>query len=268
MRLRRAIYLSAAVALFATPTSRAEVPPLISYQSLLRTTGGDPVPDSSYVVAFRLYEDSVGGVPVWEESQTVQTLQGVFHVLLGSVTPVPYAAFASDLYLGVEVDAGPEMTPRVRLVSVGYAMTAQNAYALEGQTAADLDESSEITQAVATFADSISLSPFENLFRYYASFSGSVDGEYPGFTAPPDKARYITGVYFIGQLPATADYRKLTVKIGGNPVLHLTSEESTGMSGYWGSQGGAPLKVEPGESVSLVTSTVGNYTVLITGYEF
>lgn len=267
MRLRRVIYLSAAVALFATPTSRAEVPPLISYQSLLRTTGGNPVPDSSYVVAFRLYEDSVGGVPVWEESQTVQTLQGVFHVLLGSATPVPYAAFASDLYLGVEVDAGPEMTPRVRLVSVGYAMTAQNAYALEGQTAADLDESSEITQAVATFADSISLSPFENLFRYYASFSGSAGGMIVAFTAPADKSRYITGVYFVAGTPGITD-RTLIIQIDGNPVLTLYSDLTIGLTATWNSGGGAPLKVDPGQSVILQTVDAGNYTVLITGYEF
>jgi hypothetical protein len=247
--------------------ARSAVPPLISYQSLLRTSGGGPVADGPYEVAFRLYEDSAGGIPVWEESQTVQTSGGVFHVLLGAINPVSPGAFATDLYLGVGIDAGAEMTPRVRLVSVGYAMAAQNAYTLEGQTAADLDESSEITQAVASVADSISLSPFENLFRYYVSFAGAAGGVFPAFTTPADKSRYITGVYFVPLPPGAAD-RILTVNIGGDPVLTLFHDLGVGASDSWSSNGGAPLKVEPGQSVSLVTATAGTHAVLITGYEF
>jgi len=159
------------------------------------------------------------------------------------------------------------MTPRVRLVSVGYAMAAQNAYTLEGQTAADLEESSEITQAVASVADSISLSPFENLFRYYASIAGAAGGEFAAFSAPVDKARYITGVRFV-PLPVGATDRMITLNIDGNPVLTLFHDLDVGDGGAWSSNGGAPLKVEPGQSVSIVTATTGVHTVLITGYEF
>lgn len=264
---RIALSVVSILALISTSVVRADVPPLISYQSILRTTGGTTVPDGDYTVSFRLYTAPEGGAPVWEETRVVQTSAGVFHVLLGAVTPVPYDAFGGDLYLGIEVEPEAEMTPRVRLVSVGYAMAAQNAYRLEGRTAAELDQSGEITQAVSGLTDSIARAPFENVFRYYASVAGSPGAEFPAFTAPADKSRYITGVHFIPLPPGAAD-RVLTLNIGGSPVLILYQDSGMGPGDSWSSGGGAPLKVEPGESVSFVTTTAGTHTVLITGYEF
>jgi hypothetical protein len=77
---------------------------------------------------FRLYNVNVGGSPLWSETQAAVPVEGgLFHVLLGSTTPIPVALLASNnaLWLGITVGADSEMTPREPLASVPYAMVAQ-----------------------------------------------------------------------------------------------------------------------------------------------
>ena len=51
------IFAVLALASFTT----ADVPQMINYQGRLTDTEGKPVPDSNYVVTFRIYEDSALG---------------------------------------------------------------------------------------------------------------------------------------------------------------------------------------------------------------
>ncbi len=52
---------------------------------------------------------------------------GLFHVLLGSVTALPESLFdAPDRWVGLSVNGDGEMTPRTRLVSVPFALVAAN----------------------------------------------------------------------------------------------------------------------------------------------
>ncbi len=97
------------------------VPPLINFQGILKDGSGNPVPDASYSVTFTIYETPTGGTPLWTETQSVSTADGLFAVFLGASNPVPDTAFkSSDRWLGIAVSPDPEM-PRQRLVSVGYA---------------------------------------------------------------------------------------------------------------------------------------------------
>lgn len=107
------------------------IPRMLSYQGKLTDTLGAPVTDSAYQVTFRLYTVPSGGSAYWDETQTVRTRAGLFSVLLGSVTPIASVPDAGALYLGMEVAAGGEMTPRLQLVSAAYAYKADTAdYAL------------------------------------------------------------------------------------------------------------------------------------------
>jgi len=104
---------------------------MLSYQGKLTDTGGNPVRDSTYNVAFRLYTVASGGTAFWSETQSVQTKSGLFTVLLGVVTPIGYVPDAGEAYLGMAVGGGAELTPRLRLVSSAYAYKADTAnYAL------------------------------------------------------------------------------------------------------------------------------------------
>ena len=102
----------------------ASVPALVSYQGRLTNTSGVPVTDGAYDVTFSLFTQSTGGTAAWTESRTVQTLGGVFTVLLGSLNPLPDAAFTGDTWLETTV-GGVTLTPRIQLVTAGYAQVAK-----------------------------------------------------------------------------------------------------------------------------------------------
>jgi hypothetical protein len=103
------------------------IPHVVSYQGRLLNNQGRPVTDSTYPVQFRLYTVGSGGSPFWTETQSVLTRTGLFTVLLGSVTPLNGFPEAGACYLGMQVGADPEMTPRVRIASAAYSYLAQHA---------------------------------------------------------------------------------------------------------------------------------------------
>ncbi|MGC1378031.1 MAG: tail fiber protein, partial [Anaerolineales bacterium] len=102
----------------------------IAYQGRLADASGAPL-TGTYILTFRLYNVASGGSPLWEEiwigANNVQVTNGLFSVMLGSITPIPQSLFIgnSSLWLGVDVGTDAEMTPRVQLGSVPYAILAQ-----------------------------------------------------------------------------------------------------------------------------------------------
>ncbi len=103
----------------------AAVPPLINYQGKLSSASGGLV-NGTVEMVFSIYSDPSGGGPLWAESQVAVVVEnGVFNVLLGTITPIPDAVFNGDVrYLGLKIDSDPEMTPRRPMVSVAYAIRA------------------------------------------------------------------------------------------------------------------------------------------------
>lgn len=101
----------------------------IAYQGRLADTAGAPL-TGTYGMIFRLYSASSGGAPLWEEqwtgSNSVAVSDGLFNVMLGSLTPIAQGVITSHdpLYLGITVGSDDEMTPRVQLGSVPYATQA------------------------------------------------------------------------------------------------------------------------------------------------
>src|SRR5690349_9954871 len=82
------------------------VPNLINYQGRLTDAAGAPLPDGSYRVAFKLWDDSTASSTnapnhlIWGRQYDVTLIGGAFNVILGaeggSATP---AAVVSDLAL-------------------------------------------------------------------------------------------------------------------------------------------------------------------------
>ena len=101
----------------------------IAYQGRLADADGNPLTDT-YNMIFRLYDAASGGVPLWEEQWTgsngVQVSDGLFNVMLGSLTPIPQSVItgSDSLFLGITVGTDDEMTPRVQLGSVPFAVQA------------------------------------------------------------------------------------------------------------------------------------------------
>ena len=113
----------------------SQIPRLINYQGYLTDGTGDPI-SGSRKIQFIIYNEEVGGSNIWTETQKITINEGVFSVLLGTENPIPQDVFdGSDKYLALKIDPDLEMTPRKRLVSVGYAYYAAEADKLDGNNA-------------------------------------------------------------------------------------------------------------------------------------
>ena len=99
----------------------------INFQGKLVTNpGGTNVANNTYTVVFTLYNNpNVGqGSALWTETQTVTTVDGIFRVALGSVTPIPsnFNFNWDGLYLGINVNSDGEMAPRIQMAAVPFAL--------------------------------------------------------------------------------------------------------------------------------------------------
>jgi hypothetical protein len=109
----------------AATTSTAGIP----YQGRLANSSGQPLTQTVNMI-FRLYSAASGGSPLWEEqwtgSNSVQVSDGLFNVMLGSLTPVSPSVITgnANLFLGITVGTDSEMSPRVQLGSVPFAIQA------------------------------------------------------------------------------------------------------------------------------------------------
>ena len=123
------------------PTLEAEataisIPQMLSYQGRVTDTLGQPVPNGSYPMMFLLYTTPSGGSSFWSENQSVTTQDGLFSVLLGSSTPIGSIPDAGAVYLAMTISGGPELTPRIHIVSSAFAYLsgrAANADLLQGR---------------------------------------------------------------------------------------------------------------------------------------
>jgi len=105
----------------------AQSPQLINYQGKL-TLDGNPV-SATLAITFSVYSSEQSPTPLWSETQTVSVADGIFNVLLGSVTPFPPTLFTTpgERFLGIKIENEAEMVPRFRLTSVAYALQSAEA---------------------------------------------------------------------------------------------------------------------------------------------
>jgi len=103
----------------------ADVPQRTSYQGYLTDNEGNPL-SGAFDITFRVYDDSAGGSPLYEETHVaVPVEEGLFSVLLGGKSFVgPFGDYLFDgpnRFLGTQVGADPELSPRIRLATVPYS---------------------------------------------------------------------------------------------------------------------------------------------------
>ncbi|MFA5028035.1 MAG: hypothetical protein WC713_09160, partial [Candidatus Methylomirabilota bacterium] len=116
--------------LLAGAETPSQIPLLINYQGYLTTTAGQPVTVPT-TLTLRLYATLEGGEAVWEETHaSVAVINGVFAVMLGSVTPLSVTIFDAARYLSVQAGSDAPMTPRQLLGAAPFAIQAQQAHQL------------------------------------------------------------------------------------------------------------------------------------------
>ncbi len=104
-------------------------PMLFSHQGRILDGTGQPL-NGVVPIKFSLFDSSSDGVEVWTEThQAVTVTDGLYSVLLGSVTPLSADLFAAppssgaaqhDLYLEIEVN-GSVLSPRSQIISTPYS---------------------------------------------------------------------------------------------------------------------------------------------------
>ena len=126
---------------------QVSVPRLIKIAGTLNGLDGQPR-GGTIEVTFAIYKDQQGGGALWQETQTLTLdASGHYNVLLGESAPegLPLDLFTSReaRWLSVQIAGQPPET-RTLLVSVPYALKAQEAESLGGTPASEFVTRSEL----------------------------------------------------------------------------------------------------------------------------
>ena len=127
----------------------ADAPGVLDFSGRLGDASG--IYDGQVELTITLYDHASSfdsGHVIWTESSKISVSDGRFHVLLGADVgnPIPLDLLATnEVYVGVRADDDDEISPRLRVASVPYAMMASEAATLDGMTAADFVAAGELS---------------------------------------------------------------------------------------------------------------------------
>ena len=115
------------VLLVSARASWADVPSSFTYQGVVQDASGNPLSDGTHSFRFRLFPLANAFNPIWEETLSLNTVNGLFNATLGETVPFvqsPWnAPFDTKYWLGVALDGGEDII-RVPLNSSPYALRA------------------------------------------------------------------------------------------------------------------------------------------------
>lgn len=114
---------------FSTPALAQDGgPALLQFQGRLTSPVGAPVQDPGLSVRFRLYTTPVGGAALFDETQSINVVDGQVSASIGSVQTLSESLFDNDdLFLGVTFGSDSESAPRLRLASAPFAFRSRSA---------------------------------------------------------------------------------------------------------------------------------------------
>lgn len=181
----------AGLTLFAPSARAVDLPRQITFQGRLVRADGSPE-TAAQDLRFDLYAMATGGAPLWEESHLgTPVTNGYYAVVLGASVPLPVSVLNGQaLYLGVSIVGQSELTPRLPVVSVPYALRADDSNRLEGRDAASFADVNHTHALVPLADDSNKLqgrdaSTFADASHTHAAATTTVNG----FMAAADKTK-------------------------------------------------------------------------------
>lgn len=265
--------LCVSAAFFVAATMRVQaadgIHKQINFQGKLQNNNGTNVADDDYSVTFTLYTAGTGGSVLWDETQTVSTTDGIFRVSLGSVdTSLGNVNFNSDsIYLGIQVEADPEMSPRVRFTAVPYAFNAQKVNGLTVTNTSDLPFASTTTLKIGdgktvSIANGLTFSGTDSTAFVFPSTGGNVVTE--AFTQTlTNKTIGSTGLIFSGATTdiTTGTDEHLALMPNGTGNVGIGTTSPVGLLNVRGARTGQALVqlVETGNQ-ALFTASAGATT--------
>lgn len=127
MSMQRRLLAIAGILFMVAGLAMGQVPRLISYQGILADENGAPKPDGDYSFTFSFYKAPADGDAIWTETKILSVTKGLFSTMLGDAEVFPDSVtFAEAYWLAVSVE-DEDLTPRIQLGSVGYALRALRA---------------------------------------------------------------------------------------------------------------------------------------------
>ncbi len=140
---RRAILTGLFMAAMSVSADAQQVPQLLTVQGYLTDAQGAPVTASALTVQATIYDDASGSGDsnrLYQVIRRVDVTQGNFTLLLGrppgnlSDPEINSAVFTRpSLWVGIAVGNDPEMSPRLRVTAVPFAVRAGSADSLQGR---------------------------------------------------------------------------------------------------------------------------------------
>jgi len=239
--MKRSILLCILCLAMVFGTSVADVPQTMSYQGVLADGSGVPVPDGTYNLTFRLYSVAIGGTPLWSEIQALVVEDAIFNAILGSVTTLNLP-FDNPYWLGVSVDGGAELAPRVALTTAPYAFrtrygdgdwefSGSNIYRMTGNVGVGTSSPSariDVSTGADRAVELTSSGTGSNMTLYAANPSGSVGCFYTmGATGYPG-----TPTAVFGSAGATGNGGFFTCY--GDDNYGLIGQSNAGGTALWG----------------------------------
>ena len=102
------------------------VPLLVNHEGMILDEDGLPM-EGQVTLRLALYDRAERGASLWFEEYQVQLIDGYYLLRLGEQNDISGFFQGDERYLGIAVNHGEELRPRHRLVSVPYAIIAENA---------------------------------------------------------------------------------------------------------------------------------------------
>ena len=149
---------------WAAPSAAPQVAPasqvntgMLSYQGYLTDASGEPL-TGDVDITFRLYDAPSGGAALWTEVHTnanaVPVADGLFNVMLGSLTPISSTVWSSGAsYLGVQVGDDAEMAPREVVGAVPYAQVADKLVQPDSTQLTYIESSTQVSNDTTEWQD-------------------------------------------------------------------------------------------------------------------
>lgn len=213
----------------ASSLAQSQLPNSLNYQGVLTGTDNKPVADGSYRLTFKLYKAATGGTALWTETKNTTTSNGVFSVILGKVTSLANIPFDAPYWLGITVENGSEMTPRVELTASAYSLRSRSVAdsSVSGASIAN----GQVIRNVNGIRDSVSIEAGSNVSiqksAHKLTISSSGSGSSPWIT-DTNGITYSGGNVAIGAYPGSSAL--LVASQSGITTPQLRLHETT--SGY------------------------------------
>jgi hypothetical protein len=124
MKVAKALALAVLGCAGLFSSAAAQVPDVVNQEGLLYDAQARPL-EGAVNMVFKLYPLAAGGAPIWTETHNgVALFEGYYAVALGGTVPLTPAVLLQGTWLGIEIDGGAQLVPRIKMNSVPFALIA------------------------------------------------------------------------------------------------------------------------------------------------